>query len=291
MSNILDARTSEADQYILERQIEFPPEYHQAGVSILSFFGEILRRKYPEQKANVKIEQDGLNVRMIVEPLTGEREVVERALNEYGLVVTGQLAPDEYTDDKFLAITLKHELRMATARVESQKELLQMQEYSLRYHQVQIDQLRQLVGKALQSRTSPPIDVNVAPTINIQVSPGICTSIDSSFSVPQVVRYIVDDLKQLGNMLDSASDEAKLVEQTRQAIEKCDEHQPASAFGKLRELIQKISEAGGKLGKPIGRLNTGIETAQRLARHYNQVASWCSLPQVPEPFLGKRKTE
>lgn len=47
--------------------ITFAPEYYQAGLSILNYFGTVLRNKYPEQKATVKIEQHENMVRMIVE--------------------------------------------------------------------------------------------------------------------------------------------------------------------------------------------------------------------------------
>ncbi len=102
--------TTHSSKIVIERYIEFPSEYHQAGVSILSFFGEVLRRKYPDKHATVRIEQDGLQVKMMVEPFVGEPEVFERALDQYGLVVTGRITPEEFTNDSSLIISLKHEL-------------------------------------------------------------------------------------------------------------------------------------------------------------------------------------
>ncbi|NRG06304.1 hypothetical protein HRJ46_23670, partial [Vibrio coralliilyticus] len=62
---------------VIERSIVFPPEYHQAGLGILNYFGTYINEKYPEQNARVKIEQHGLTVRMIVETESGSREVLE----------------------------------------------------------------------------------------------------------------------------------------------------------------------------------------------------------------------
>ena len=275
-----------SNKIVLERYIEFPPEYHQAGVSIMSFFGEVLRRKYPENKATVKIEQDGLRVRMIVEPLTGKAEVFERALDEYGLVLTGQITPDEFTKDKFLAINLKHELRLAQARIESQKELLHYQDINLRNKEKQIDQFMKFIGKALNEPAPHHIE--------IEVSPNISPSISCEVSMSSSISYILDDLKQLGGMLDDSSNEAEVVEETRQEIEKIGKNDTnkiihSSAFNKLRKIIENINDNEGQIRKTLSTVKDGVAIAQRLAKHYNQVAQWCGLPQVPKPFLGSGK--
>jgi len=85
--------------------IEFPAEYKQAGISILNYFSEILHKKYPEATATVDIKQDGLKVTMIVDPVDGKREIIEKMLHEYGLVVTGKMTPEAFTDDRFAEST------------------------------------------------------------------------------------------------------------------------------------------------------------------------------------------
>nr|WP_231714648.1 pentapeptide repeat-containing protein [Desulfonema ishimotonii] len=149
----------DTDRLII-RSITFPPEYHEAGISILTYFGTILRKKYPDTKAKIQIKQEGLRVTMIIEPDDGgEREIIEKALDEYGLVVTGQKTPEEFTDDKVLIIGLRSELRIAQARIETQKELLQDKS-------AQIDKLFFIVGNAVQSK---PVSVvqKAAPHNNI----------------------------------------------------------------------------------------------------------------------------
>ncbi len=284
VKDLLLGHGSGSNQIVLERRIEFLPEYHQAGVSIMSFFSEILRKKYPEHKATVKIEQDGLKVRMIVEPLTGNSEVFERALDEYGLVLTGQITPDEFTNDPFLAINLKHELRLAQSRIESQKELLHYQEIHLRNKELQIDQLTNLIGKALHAPEPNHF--------NITVSPSISPSISVEVSVSNSISYILDDLKHLGCILDASSNEAAEVEEIRQEFEKISKSDAnvikhSSVIDKLRKLIENINDAGGRISKTIKTMKEGVATAQKLAKHYNQIAQWCGLPQVPKPFLGR----
>jgi len=129
---------------LIERSIEFPPEYKQAGVSILNYFSEILRKKYPESEATVQIKQDGLKVSMIIDTAKGEREIIEKTLNDYGLVITGQMSPEQFTDDKHQIIELKSELRIAQVRIEMQKDLLLDKS-------AQVDKLFLMLGNTLQT--------------------------------------------------------------------------------------------------------------------------------------------
>jgi hypothetical protein len=103
---------------VINRSIEFPPQYHQAGLGILSYFGTVLREKYPEHNAKVRIEQEGLCVRLIIESENGDREVIEKALQEYELVVRGERQPEEFFSNKSKVLELKNELRIAQVRIE-----------------------------------------------------------------------------------------------------------------------------------------------------------------------------
>ena len=51
----------------VERTIEFPPEHWEAGTSILSYFSRILGVKYPNERIKVRIEQEGLKLRMLID--------------------------------------------------------------------------------------------------------------------------------------------------------------------------------------------------------------------------------
>jgi len=109
----------------INRSIEFPPEYYQTGISILNYFGTVLKKKDPNSNATINIKQDGLKVTMIIDPMDGDKEVIEKTLDEYGLVITGEKPIEEFTDDKLFIIELRSELRMAQERIERQRDLLQ----------------------------------------------------------------------------------------------------------------------------------------------------------------------
>ena len=73
-------------------------------------------------KANIKIEQDGLKVTMVIDPVDGgDKEIIEKTLNDYGLVITGNMKPEEFMDNNLNILELKNELRMAHLRIEMQK--------------------------------------------------------------------------------------------------------------------------------------------------------------------------
>jgi len=110
------------------KSIEFPQEYHQAGVNILSYFGEIVRRKYKEEKIILKIEQEGLIVRMIIKSPDGKtKERIEKTLEKYLMVITGEKNPEDLLDSKLKIIDLKNQLTNAIAMVKSKEDVLQLE--------------------------------------------------------------------------------------------------------------------------------------------------------------------
>jgi len=140
---------------LIIRSIEFPEQYKQAGVSILNYFSEILRKKYHETNATIQIKQEGLKVSMIIDPMDGNREVIEKALYDYSNLLNGNMTPEEFTNDRLLLIELKTELRMAQVRIETQKELLQNKDTQIdklcQDKNAFADKLLAIVGQAVQS--------------------------------------------------------------------------------------------------------------------------------------------
>ncbi len=88
---------------------------------------------------------------MTVETLEGDREIIEKALDEYGRVVTGEITPEQYTDDRLLLIELKSELRTAANKIETQKELLKYQDEQIKKKDIQIDKFLNIVENGIQS--------------------------------------------------------------------------------------------------------------------------------------------
>jgi len=90
----------------------------------------------------------------------------------------------------------------------------------------------------------------------------------------------------------SSCDAASRIEEVRQDVEKLqgsvpDKVKGSSAISKIKQLLEKVSDAESTIGKAISTTERGFAIAQRLAAHYNDVAQWLGLPQIPKPFLGK----
>ena len=96
------------DIIVIDRCIEFPPEFYQAGIGILSSFGTYLRDNYPDRHAKVRIEQKDHMVRMIVETADGNVTTVEQALRDYEMIFTGKVMPEAISTNDKVVLDLRN---------------------------------------------------------------------------------------------------------------------------------------------------------------------------------------
>lgn len=132
------------------REIEFPPEYHQAGVSIMNYFATVLRQKYPDIPATIQISQENLIVWMTIETDDGHREIVEQTLEDYGLVVSGEQEPSSLLPDQIDILRLENQLTFAYAQLDNERRILQVTQanYEERFRELisAVTHLRELVS-------------------------------------------------------------------------------------------------------------------------------------------------
>lgn len=259
-------------QIVINRSIEFAPEHHQAGLGILSYFGTVLREKYPEHNAKVRIEQEGLRVRLVIESDNGDKEVIEKALQEYELVVRGETSPETFFDNKAKVLELKNELRIAHVRIESQKDLIT-------YQGQEIASLRQLFGHSLTVTNSQPLCISVNPVITISNA----TDLNVQQNAPLISEY-VQELSALAandpdielRLLDlEESLDAMATKNTVEAVKE------SAGMRKLKRWLDEAAQAGSTANTFLQKVTDGIGLVQKLARHYNDLAAWCGAPQVP----------
>lgn len=257
------------ERIVVDRCIEFPPEYHQAGLGILNFFGVFLRENYPEHDAKVKIEQHGLSVRMIVETSDGDTEVIEKALHDYELVMSGKAQPETISNNDKVILDLKNELRITQFRLESQQDIIEVQNR-------RIDKLLSVIGDSLQASVRRPISIEVNPTFS------------NSLTVNN--QNITGALSSIYELIDSlpTSDEAHMVLSdlagSLEAIEKesdPDKVKGSPALSKLRRFIDRVESGNDAMNKAIANIEKGAELVADIAKTYNKIASWCGLPTVP----------
>lgn len=130
----------------LVRHIEFPPEYLQAGMTVLNQFASIVRSKYAHIDVAVKIIQDGSKVTLVVVTPHGEREEIEQTLEAYGEFVAGRVEAEAVVEDKIQAIELRNSLRIAQFQVEQKNEILRLVEGQLKSLQTTQNALLSLVA-------------------------------------------------------------------------------------------------------------------------------------------------
>jgi hypothetical protein len=140
--------------HTIERTIEFAPEYYQAGVGLLSYFGEVLRQKDPTTTARVRIEQDGTTVRLHIESTRGDIETIERVLEKFALVISDQLSPESLFENRAFVMKLENKLELTKLEVKHEQDLRQLTD-GLNTHRInslekEITALRNQLSSQLQ---------------------------------------------------------------------------------------------------------------------------------------------
>src|SRR6185369_6714730 len=77
-----------------------------------------------QKEARVCIEQDGLSVRMIIETVAGDKEIIEETLREYGLIINGQLAPEKIFHNPYEVLALQNKLEIVGMELRHSQQLL-----------------------------------------------------------------------------------------------------------------------------------------------------------------------
>jgi hypothetical protein len=262
----------EDDNTIIDRCIVFPPEYHQAGLDILNYFGTYLREQYPEENASVRIEQHGLKVRLVIETADGKSETIEKALHEYELIITGVEPPEKFAKSDKLILELRNELRIAKFRLESQQDIIGMQNG-------RIDQLLNIVGSGLSQKHQVMIDFK--PTITLSSTVIINQDIAAALNN---INELMDELpksneayfalKELGGSLVSIE-----TDNDQESVRR------SPAMSKFKRLIDKVTDTGSELNSAIKKAERGWEIFSDLAGKYNKLAEWCGLPVVPSALI------
>jgi hypothetical protein len=270
----LNSASPDEPSSVVDRSIEFPPEYHQAGLGILNYFGTYLREQYPEENASVKIEQHGLKVRLVIETQDGRSEIIEKALHEYELIITGAKPPENFTQNGALIYELRSELRIAQLRLESKQDLINLQNN-------RIDQLLCIIGSGLSRQNQVSIDFkpNIALTNDVEIkinhnissTLGSITELLEALPQPNEAHIPLQDLQASLEKIESSNDP--------------DLVRKSAAMSKFRRTIDQILDKGSALNSAIKKADEGWEIFSDIAKKYNSLAEWCGLPVVPSPLL------
>lgn len=171
------AEQLKAGQTVIIKSIEFPSEYFQAGISILNYFGTILKEKYPDKRAKIKIAQDGMKVTLIVETSEGDRDIIETAFYEYGEVISGKMPPEEYLTDPLHILALKQKLELTQQELRLTRDLMAYierdKETRIKNLEDEVKRFYSLIGDVLKHSTENTLaikDVSIGALQSVSIN-------------------------------------------------------------------------------------------------------------------------
>ncbi|MCG7561026.1 hypothetical protein [Pseudoalteromonas sp. McH1-42] len=242
----------------IERVIEFPEEYTQSCISILSYFGEVVKQKYPDIAVKVRIEQDNNIVRMLITAPDGTKEIIERTLENYALVVTNDSPPESLLEDKVHILALSNKLEMAKLEVKQTRELLALtkENYEGRIGTLEDDVafLRQKLGQQMHHMDQSQIIIG-------ELSTGKSDLLDSCH---QIISKMIEahqhkpELQSALNIISEAINNKSNEEETIQALQTIQSASPS-----MFETIKKAAENSlyGVTGNYLFQWCKAVETA------------------------------
>lgn len=254
----------------VNRCITFAPEYYQAGLSILNYFGTVLRNKYPEQKATVKIEQHENMVRMIVESENGDKDIIEKALYEYELVMSGQTSVEDFYQEQAQIIGLKQHMRILEVQLENQRDLLRWQDRNHQETQNRILDLQEVI-RGLLNQTKAPITINNYLTNQQTVNINHKNELNRSYDLlDELIDAVKDEsLKSQLRDLQNAVDQSKNLEQAAQVKD-------SSGFKKLSKFIKQANDTSSDVHGILDKTDKAIGLIEKLTAHYDKLVQFTS---------------
>lgn len=264
---------------MVERSIEFKPEHYQAGLGILNYFGAVMRKKHPEQNAKVRIEQDDNTVRLVVESSNGDKEIIERAFDEFGLVIHRDIQPEEFYNNYLDVAELKTKLGTFESELKFQHQLVEMKEHRIIELKKDKEFLENVIGQALV-RPNSPIYINNQLTN----SQSIVINHKAEFSKSN------DELEELIDLADSEALKNKLamiqnaLDNNRNS-DNPEDVKDSNGMKKLAKFLNEANEVGTEASELAEKGGKALDLLRSLGRRYNSIAEWCGMPVIPSLFV------
>ncbi|MHA7102752.1 hypothetical protein [Roseivirga pacifica] len=267
-----------------QKFLEFTPELYEAGRGILTYFGTYLEEQYGDQKAKITIKQDDHKKTLImtVEAESGEKEIIEKAYEEYRLIISKQAHPSEFT--KKDSLILKLQQRIDIMEVEMKHEMRARMVAEGKH-----EQLIELLGQTLNQHT--PITVHNHLESTSKTKAKAVAKASSSITIKQNLNSAIGGIEELKNLLPNK--EKQELENLKQElkglkeVESQEEFATSPILNKLRRTLENVQKGEGNLAATIKAAKDGYNIFNNIAQQYNSIADWCGLPQVPKVILKR----
>lgn len=240
------------------RSIEFKPEDFHTGVNILNYFGSYLTQQYPDQNAHVTIGQQGRQVTLTVQTDTGDTDVIVRAFDEYGMIMSGSQPPNKYVNDPVFIAKLENKIELLNAELNAERRLTNLQASTI----------SKLI-KTVQSSVANPHPIHI---------------LNSNTNTTSITLSIQNEISSISNTLDEIIQELDKSQSLREELSKLKEElellknepdkskiQASSAFKKLGELVSKINKGMEFTENIFATGKKGMELVYKLAPHFDHL--------------------
>lgn len=284
-----DSSSDQIGQRIRKR-IEFPPELYEAGRGILSFFGSYLTEQYADQKAKVTIEQDDAKktLRMTVTSESGDKEVIEKAYEEYRLIVSKQAPPEQFTDNDKLIVKLNTRIEILEMEVRQEQRLRMIESGKAQDY-------FKLLDKTLDQDQGQTVNVYQQSqnqnTNQAEAQAHAQARAKATAKAHQNLSLAIGGIGKLKNLLRTESDEAQELAQLQKELELIEEEpnpkavKRSTGMSEFKRIIDDIASGESTLAKTVKAAKEGHKIFKDVAGKYNKIAQWCGLPVVPDVFL------
>tara|TARA_R110001599_G_C12259430_1_gene660359 strand:+ start:2045 stop:3721 length:1677 start_codon:yes stop_codon:yes gene_type:complete len=166
----------------IHRTIEFSTENVNSGLSILSYFEQVLKQKYNGLNATVKIEQNNNSVKLVIQTKDGSVEIIEKALSDYGHVVKGDLSAGDFLSNPLDIERLNMKLEIAALELRQNQKIITLYETDVMNSKARIDSLEsqvQMLNDTLcKGLIQSQQNLNISLSQNTDVINSIMTLID-----------------------------------------------------------------------------------------------------------------
>jgi hypothetical protein len=131
-------------------------------------------------------------------------------------------------------------------------------------------------------------------SVNQNVQATSTSSASSTFNFDLHFNSLQGSLNELREELETvAPEEAKEIADLRERLKKLEgtkeedkaKAKESTALSKTRRLLESVNDTSTALGKTVEKIKGGVDIVQDVAKHYNKIAEWCGLPQVPNVLL------
>ncbi|MBP2313393.1 hypothetical protein [Azospirillum soli] len=232
--NHLQAKIDAASATSIIRQLEFSETHKQAGISILSYFANVLKQKQPSVIACIKIEQSESVIRMIIETPEGSKEIVEKTLEGYVEVVTDKIKPEDFFENPLHIMELKHKLEIAKLEIRQKEEILRISERQRSALEDRVANLENIVSEQYRS-----MGHNLSSVVNVTDKVVLLLERTATQQLSPSVSQLVEDIKDtIKNGVDHNN-----IEDIKKAIIEI-KNKDTSVFTHLLDILGKGSVSG-----------------------------------------------